>query len=49
MRYVRRGQEWVLRAALGLESTVQSNHFGIEIPMIDLYFLVFDQESDAVR
>ncbi len=49
MRYVRRGQEWVLRAALGLESTVQSDHFGIEIPMIDLYLLVFDEESDAVR
>ena len=49
MRYVRRGQEGVLRAALGMESTVQSDHFGIEIPMIDLYLLVFDEESDAVR
>ncbi len=49
MRYVRRGQEWVLRAALGLESMVQSDHFGIEIPMIDLYLLVFAEESDAVR
>ena len=49
MRYVRRDQEWVLRAALGLESTVQSDHFGIEIPMTDLYLLVFDEESDSGR
>lgn len=43
MRYVLRGQEWVLRAALGLESTVQSEHFGVELPMSDLYVLVFDE------
>ncbi len=43
MRYVRRGQEWVLRAVLGQESMVHSDHFGIEIPMSDLYLLVFDE------
>ena len=39
----------MLRAALGLEATVKSDHFGIEIPMIDLYLLVFDEEADSVR
>ncbi len=45
MRYARRDQEWVLHAVLGMETTVQSDHFGLEIPMIDLYALVFDEAS----
>lgn len=43
MQYVRRGEDWAMRGgALGLEAAVQSEHFGIEIPMADIYTLVFD-------
>ena len=46
LQYLRRAEEWVLHAVLGLESTVQSEHFGIEIPMRDIYMLVLPEESN---
>ena len=42
MRYMRRGEDWVMRGAPGLDAAVHSEHFGIEIPMSDIYTLVFD-------
>lgn len=45
LQYVRRGEDWVLHAVLGLEAAVQSEHFSIEIPMRDIYRLVLPEES----
>ncbi len=40
MQYARRGSEWVLHAAVGLDATVQSPHFGLEVPLREIYRLV---------
>ena len=36
-QYIRRGEEWVMQAVLGLEAAVQSTHFGIDIPLRAIY------------
>lgn len=45
LQYVRRDEEWVLHAVLGLEAAVRSEAFGIEVPMQDIYMLVVPGES----
>ena len=39
-RYVRQDEVWVTHLVRGLEAVIQSAHFGVEIPMTDLYALV---------
>lgn len=43
MRYVRRGEDWILYAAMGLEAVLRSEHLGVEIPMPDVYRLVIER------
>ena len=47
LQYIRRDEEWVLHAILGIEATIRSEHFDIEIPMRDLYALVFDADPEG--
>ena len=39
-QYVRDGDDWRVRFVRGLEAVLQSEHYGMEIPMADLYALV---------
>ena len=39
-QYVRDGADWRVRFVRGLDASLQSAHFGVEIPMTDLYALV---------
>ena len=39
-QYVRRDDRWEVRFARGLETSLRSEHFGVEIPMADVYALV---------
>lgn len=39
-QFIRRGEEWVVHTFLGSEATLKSDHFGIEIPLNDIYALV---------
>ncbi|MGI9175343.1 MAG: Uma2 family endonuclease [Rhodothermales bacterium] len=39
-QYVRHGADWRVRFVRGLDASLQSEHFGVEIPMADLYALV---------
>ncbi|MGI9175344.1 MAG: Uma2 family endonuclease [Rhodothermales bacterium] len=39
-QYVRDGADWRVRFVRGLDASLQSEHFGVEIPVTDLYALV---------
>lgn len=47
MQYVRRAEEWVLHAIVGLSSTVKSEHLGIGIGMQDVYRRVLDEDVEG--
>ena len=36
-QYLRRGEEWVMQAILGVEATVRSTHFELDIPLGEIY------------
>lgn len=38
-QFIRRGEEWIVHAFLGAEATLDSDHFGIKIPLNDIYAL----------
>jgi len=40
VQYKRHNGEWVFHAVLGLESTLKSDHFEVEIPLKEIYALV---------
>ena len=44
MQYLRRASEWVLHAVVGLNSSIESDHFDLAIPLRDIYRLVIEEE-----
>lgn len=40
VQYKRHNDEWVFHAVLGLESTLKSDHFEVEVPLKEIYALV---------
>ncbi len=47
MQYIRRGETWILQGVMGLDAVVQSDSFGLAIPLQDIYALVFEDQADA--
>lgn len=48
VQYVRRAEEWIVRPVRGLEATVQSDHFDVELAMEAIYALAaFPSEEEA--
>ena len=39
-RYVRQGEAWMTHLVRGLETSLRSKHFGVEIPLTEVYALV---------
>lgn len=47
LRYVRRDDEWMLHAVVGLDARVQSTGFDLDVPMREIYRLVIEDARPA--